>query len=157
MNQQSPNFMDIIDKPADSIEAPKPLAVGNYLGIISGPYTEKKVGQNETRFVSWPIKLIQPQPDVDMAALNESLSSKDGTVKPLGDVKMNWDMALTDNSAHIVLDWMENTLGIDRVGKTMRQMLAETVGKQLICTVKHGMTKGNNPRVFASITDTAKV
>lgn len=156
MNDQ-PNFTSILDKPAESIEAPKPLAVGSYLGIIAAPHTEKKVGANETTFCSWPVKLIQPQADVDVNALNESLTSKDGTVKSLGDVKMNWDMALTENSAHIVLDWLENTLGISKAGKTMRQMLAETVGKQMICTVKHGMTKGNNPRVFASISDTAKV
>lgn len=153
----NPNFTSILDKPADSIEAPKPLAVGTYLGIISAPHTEKKVGANETTFCSWPIKLIQPQADVDVAALNESLSSKDGTMKSLGDVKMNWDMALTDNSAHIVLDWLENVCGIDKTGKTIRMMLAETVGKQLLCTVKHGMTKGQNPRVFASIAETAKV
>lgn len=153
----TPNFMDILDKPADSIEAPKPLAVGTYLGIISAPHSEKEVGANKTKFVSWPVKLIQPQSDVDVAALNESLTSKDGTVKSLSEVKMNYDMALTDNSAHIVLDWLENTLGIDKSGKTMRQMLAETVGKQMLVTVKHGMTKGNNPRVFASIDSTAKV
>lgn len=155
MNQ--PNFTSILDKPADAIEAPKPLAVGNYLGIITAPHTEKKVGANETLFCSWPVKFVQPQADVDVAALTESLTSKDGTVKPLGDVKMNWDMALTENSAHIVVDWLENVLGIDKTGKTLRQMLAETVGKQMICTVKHGMTKGQNPRVFASISDTAKV
>lgn len=151
------NFLSILDKPAETIEAPKPIAVGNYLGIITGPHTEKKVGANETTFVSWPVKFVQPQADVDVNALQESLTSKDGTVKSLGDVKLNWEMALTENSAHIVLAWMENTLGIDKTGKTMRQMLAEVVGKQMICTVKHGMTKGQNPRVFASISDTAKV
>lgn len=152
-----PNFLSVLDKPADSLEAPKPIAVGTYLALISGPEEYKKVGPNQTDFVGWPVKLIQPGPDVDVAALNESLSMKDGTVKSLGDVKMKWEMALTENSAHIVRDQLQNVLGIEPTGKTMRQMISEALGKQLYVTVKHGMTKGDNPRVFASIDSVAKV
>ena len=153
----NPNFMSVLDKPAESLEAPKPIPVGNYLAIINGPHETKEVGQNKTLFAAFPVKLIQPQPDVDMAALQDALTSKDGTVKSLGDVKMTHDMALTENSAFIVRDWLRDVLGIDEAGKTLRQMLGEAVGKQFIATVKHGMTKSNNPRVFASISDTAKV
>lgn len=159
MNDQTqPNFASVLDRPADQLEAPKPIAVGTYLGIISGPETYSKVGANQTDMVSWPIKLIQPQSDVDVKALQESLTnSKTGEVRSLGDVKMKWDQFLTEASAPLVRDWLKNTLGIDDTGKTLRQMISEALGKQLLCTVKHGLTKGDNPRVFASITDTAKV
>ena len=157
MNAQAPNFLSVLDKPADSLEAPKPLPVGNYLGIIAGPEEYKKVGQNQTDFVGWPVKLIQPQADVDITALNEALTQKDGTVKALGDVKIRHEMALTEASAFIVRDWLQNTLGIDPTGKSLRQMIAEALGKQMICTIKHGLTKGDNPRVYMQISDTAKV
>lgn len=156
MNDQ-PNFTSILDKPAENLEAPKPIPVGNYLALISGPEVYSKVGANQTDMVSWPVKLIQPQADVDMAALNEALTSKDGTVKSLGDVKQKFDQFLTEASAFMVRDFLANTLGIDPAGKSLRQMISEALGKQMIVTIKHGLTKGDNPRVFAQISDTAKV
>lgn len=152
-----PNFTSILDKPAEALEAPKPIPVGTYLALISGPETYSKVGANQTDLVSWPVKLMAPQEDVDMAALNESLSSKDGTMKAIGDVKLKFDQFLTEASAFMVRDFLKNTLGIDESGKTLRQMISEALGKQMLVTIKHGLTKGDNPRVFAQIGDTAKV
>lgn len=153
----TPNFTSILDKPAESLEAPKPVPVGNYLAIISGPEAYSKVGTNQTDLVKWPVKLIQPQADVDMVALNEALSLKDGTMKSLGDVKMTYDAFLTEASAFMVRDFLANVLAIDPAGKSLRQMISEALGKQMIVTIKHGLTKGDNPRVFAQITDAAKV
>jgi hypothetical protein len=152
-----PNFTSILDKPAESLEAPKPIPVGTYLALISGPEVYSKVGANQTDMVSWPVKLMAPQSDVDMAALNEALSLKDGTTKSLGDIKMKFDQFLTEASAFMVRDFLKNTLGIDETGKSLRQMISEALGKQMIVTIKHGLTKGDNPRVFAQISDTAKV
>jgi hypothetical protein len=97
-----PNFTSILDKPAESLEAPKPIPVGSYLAMISGPEAYSKVGANQTDLVKWPVKLIQPQADVDVAQLNEALSLKDGTTKSLGDVKLTYDAFLTEASAFIV-------------------------------------------------------
>ena len=152
-----PNFTSVLDKPAETLEAPKPIPVGSYLALISGPETYSKVGANQTDLVSWPVKLIQPQPDVDMTALTDAMTLKDGTVKNLGDVKMKFDQFLTEASAFMVRDFLQNTLGIEPTGKTLRQMISEALGKQMIVTIKHGLTKGDNPRVFAQISDTAKV
>lgn len=156
MNDQ-PNFTSVLDKPAEMLEAPKPIPVGTYIALIAGPETYSKVGANQTDMVSWPIKLIAPQDDVDMTALNEALSQKDGTMKSLGDIKMKFDQFLTEASAFMVRDFLQNTLGIDPAGKTLRQMISEALGKQMLVTIKHGLTKGDNPRVFAQISDTAKV
>lgn len=151
-----PNFMSVLDKPAESLEAPKPIPVGSYLAIISGPEAYSKVGVNQTDLVKWPVKLMQPQGDVDIASLNESLSSKDGTTKSLGDVKLTYDQFLTEASAFMVRDFLSNVLGIEATDKSLRQMISEALGKQMIVTIKHGLTKGDNPRVFATISDTAK-
>ena len=156
MNDQ-PNFTSILDKPADSLGAPKPVAVGTYLAMISGPETYSKVGANQTDLVSWPVKLIQPQGDVDITALNESLSLKDGTQKALGDLRFKHDQFLTEASAFMVKDFLQNTLDIDPKGKTLRQMISEALGKQMLVTIKHDLTKGDNPRVYAKIVATAKV
>lgn len=153
----SPNFTSILDKPAESLEAPKPVPVGTYLAIISGPEAYSKVGANQTDLVKWPVKLLQPQADVDMAALNEALSLKDGTTKSLGDIKLTFDQFLTEASAFMVRDFLTNTLDISAEGKTLRQMISEALGKQMLVTIKHGLTKGDNPRVFATIDGTAKV
>lgn len=151
------NFTSILDKPAELLEAPKPVPVGTYLAIIAGPGVMDKVGQNQTDVVKYPVKLMQPQADVDVAALNDSLTMKDGTTKSLSDIKMSWDMFLTEASAHIVRDTLRDKLGIEDTGRTLRQMIAEAVGKQLYVSIKHGLTKGDNPRVFATIADVAKV
>lgn len=151
------NFTSILDKPAELLEAPKPIPVGTYLSIISGPGAMDKVGQNQTDIVKYPVKLIQPQDDVDVASLNEALTLKDGTTKSLGDIKLSWDMFLTEASAFIVRDTLRDVLGIEETGKSLRQMLAEAVGKQMYVTIKHGLTRGDNPRVFATIAGVAKV
>lgn len=156
MNDQ-PNFTSILDKPAESLEAPKPVPVGSYLAIISGPEAYSKVGANQTDLVKWPVKLIQPQADVDIAALNEALALKDGTTKSLSDIKLTYDAFLTEASAFMVRDFLANVLVIDPAGKSLRQMISEAIGKQMIVTIVHGLTKGDNPRVFASIKDAAKV
>lgn len=151
------NFTSILDKPAELLEAPKPIPVGTYLAIISGPGVMDKVGANQTDIVKYPVKLMAPQADVDVAALNEALSMKDGTTRTLGDIKLTWDMFLTEASAHIVRDTLRDKLGVDEAGRTLRQMLAEATGKQMYVSIKHGLTKGDNPRVFATIGDVAKV
>lgn len=157
MNTQ-PNFTSILDKPIDDFEAQKPPPVGNYLALIAGPEVYSKVGANETDIVKWPVKLIQPQGDVDVNALNEALALKDGTSRSLGDIKMTYDAFLTDASIHIMRDnFLKNTLGIETTGKSTRQAISEAMGRQFIATIKHGLTKGDNPRVFATISDTAKV
>jgi hypothetical protein len=66
-------------------------------------------------------------------------------------------MFLTEQSAFIVRDQLRDVLGIDEAGKTLRQMLADAVGKQMLVSIKHGLTKGDNPRVFATIGSVAKV
>ena len=57
----------------------------------------------------------------------------------------------------MVRDFLQNTLDIDPKGKTLRQMISEALGKQMLVTITHGLTKGDNPRVFAQIKSTAKV
>jgi hypothetical protein len=151
------NFASILDKQAETLEAPKPIPVGTYLCLIAGPEEYKEVGQNKTTFVGWPVKFMAPQEDVDSAALSEALLNKDGTSRTLGDVKMRHEMALTEASAFIVRDFLQQTLDIDPTGKTLRQMISEALGKQFLATVKHGITKGDNPRVYATIDKTAKV
>jgi hypothetical protein len=147
------NFADILNKPADQIEKPKPTPTGTYLTIIAGPPEQKTV--NEKPVISFKHKVIQAQDDVDQAALAEA-----GGV---GKVMPN-DFFLMTNDGNVndwpILQFLENTLGIEKTGKSLAQMLAEAPGKQCYVTIKHEIytdKRTNTPEIAARISGSAKV
>ena len=69
------NFTDILNKPAETVEKPKPRPVGTYLCIVDGPHKQRDVkGKDGTEYpvVGFTFKTMQAQEDVDQAALAEA-------------------------------------------------------------------------------------
>lgn len=151
------NFNDILNRPVEAIEAPKPIPVGTYLALINAQPIFAKIGKNQTDCVNFPIIFQQPQDDVDVAALNESLARADGVSKSLSDVKSNIRQFLTEDSLWRVKAFLVDHLGIEETGKTLGQMIPEAMGRQVLVTVKHRLTDGDNPQVMMDIAGTAKV
>jgi len=147
------NFTDILNKPADSIEKPKPLPVGTYLCVINGPHKQREI--NDKPVIDITYKTVQAQPDVDA----EALAASGGVGKFLTQT-----FFLTNNDGQVndypILAWMENALGIEKTGKSLAQMLSEIPGKQALVTVKHNIfvskTTGE-PDVAANVGGVAKV
>ena len=147
------SFVDILNKPAESIEKPKPLPVGTYLCIINGPHKQREV--NDKPVIDVTYKTVQAQPDVDA----EQLAAAGGVGKMISQT-----FFLTNNDGQEntwpLLAFMENALGIDKAGKSLVQMLSEIPGKQVLVTVKHAIyvskTTGE-PDIAANVGSVAKV
>lgn len=151
------DFQSILNKPAASVEKPKPRPPGTYLCIVAGPHKQREVkGKDGTEFpvVDINLKTVQADKDVDMAQLAEA-----GGV---GNTIQNTFFLLsadgTDNSWRL-LDFLEHTLGIEKSGKSLAQMLAEIPGKECYATIKHEIftNKQGEPEIAARLGSTAKV
>jgi len=147
------NFTDILNKPAESIEKPKPRPPGTYLCIVNGPHKMKEV--NDKPVVSISFKTMQAQDDVDQALLAESGGVGNTVVQ---------DYFLQTNDGNDnswgLLQFLENHLGIEKAGKTLSQMLAEAPGKQVLVNLKHEIytdKRTNEPAMAVRVGNTAKV
>ncbi len=64
------SFTDILNRPAETIERPKPRPPGTYLSIVTGPHKQKEV--NDKPVISITFKTAQAMEDVDQASLAEA-------------------------------------------------------------------------------------
>jgi hypothetical protein len=125
----TPSFMNILNKPAASIEAPKVLPAGRYLCMVDGPYKFNKVGKNETDCVDFNLKPTQPI-DVDPNLLAEALNGAS-----LFDRKILLRLFVTEDSAHRLKKFLHEDLGIPLT--TFNQMLPEAINKEVIVQLTH--------------------
>ena len=143
-------FQDILSMPLDDIKPPKPLPIGEYLGLIDGVPEITQRGKNNNHCVVFPIRLAQPV-RVDPGALTEALDGKS-----LSDVKLNHTLWLTPDSVHRMKAFLVDHLGIE--AKNLQEAIGQAPGKQLMVSIGHYVTskEGEAPRVGMEIKATAK-
>lgn len=153
----SANFTSVLDTHMDSIERPKPIPTGNWIGQIVGLPTSREVttknGEQETLNIS--VKLVSPQQDVDSDQLTEY--GDFSSARPLQ--RTFWfSKPATPEEKWSFSQFVTNVLKIETTGKSMKQVAAEMQGKQLIVTIGHtpGTDKNTNEAViYSNITGTA--
>lgn len=147
------NFTDILNKPAESIEKPKPRPVGNYVCLVNGPHKQREI--NDKPVVDIVYKTLQAMEDVDQTALAEA----GGVGNTLTQTFFLVTNDGNDNSWPLV-NFLENHLGITKAGKSLAQMLSEIPGKQVIVTLKHEIytdKASGEPAIAVRVAGTAKV
>lgn len=144
----APNFQSILNKPATAVERPKPLPVGTYLGMIMGLPEFNKVGQKETDVADFQIRILQPQPDVDLVAFAEAKGNRD-------ELKQRARFFITDDALFRLKEFLEH-LGIDPAGKSLSEMINEAPGKQVMVSLKHRPSQ-DGTQIYAEIDRTAAV
>lgn len=142
------NFGAILDKPSSEVSRPPPLPVGEYVVVLQGLPKLDKTSKKQTEFCEFTVKFLQALDSVDADALAE--------VGGITDKERRLTFYLTDKSAYRLKEFMVNDLQIEEEGKTLRQMLDETPGRQFIVTIKHTATD-DGKGVFDEITSTAPV
>ena len=148
------DFESVLDKKIEEVEKPKPKPVGTYLGVLQGLPTQKKVGQDEMDVIGFRVKLIAPQDDVDAEALADQ--------PPISE----WPALRHDIFVHTeqgvwgLKQFLSRTLGFEEgEGKTIRQSLAETPGRQLLVKLRQRpfINRDNQPEIATEIESTAHV
>lgn len=148
-----PDFASILNTPAESVEKPKPLPPGTYLSIIQGPHKQREV--NDKPVIDIVYKTAQAQEDVDQA----ELAASGGVGRQISQTFFLTNNEGAENTWPL-LSFLENSLGIEKTGKSLAQMLAEIPGKQVLVTVKHNVyndKKTGEMAVAANVAGTAKV
>jgi hypothetical protein len=143
------SFQEILNQPANA-EPPSALPVGTYLMIVDGQPEIAQKGKNNNYCVTFNMKPIQAQGDVDQQALHDALKEK-----ALQDKKVKHTMWLTDDAAWRLDQFFEN-LGLDRSKGNRSALIGESMGKQVLVTLSH-QTSDDGKQVFAQVKNTAKV
>lgn len=144
------NFTEILNKPADKIEAPQPLPVGTYLCIVEGQPEHKQMGKNNTDCFEFTLKPMQPQQDVDQAALVENLKGKS-----LSERKFKHRLFVTEDSLWRLKKFIED-LGIEAGSRGLGECIPEAMGKQVLAQIGH-RSSDDGTQVFMEVKNTAKV
>lgn len=144
------DFTALLEKPMDDIEKPKPLPVGSYLATIGQHKFDKAKNEKQTPYVSFPLMLAEPLPDVDAEALAASLGKKQ-----LSEVNMKVDMYLTDDAAWRLKDMLEHA-GVEG-GLPLGEAIQQAVGRQLVVVIGHTISKKDASVVYANVDGTAAV
>lgn len=134
------DFNAILDTQASEIVAKPPVPVGSYEAKIV-KLDHVVSSQKKTPGIEFKVILTSPIEVSDTDALLESGA--------LGKKEFNLTFWTTADSASMLKEFLVNVLGIDDTGKTIRQMLAETLNATLGVVVTHGLSK--NGRAFAQI------
>lgn len=141
----STNFADILNKPSNEVEKPKPLPAGTYTAVVKGQPRFDKSQKKQTPFVEFTLGILAAGEDIDPDELKESLGET-----PLGDKTMKNTFYLTDTSLWRLKDFLE-ALGLDvNTDASLAQLIEETPGMQCTITIGHRASEDGRS-MFAEI------
>ena len=141
----APNFGSILDKPTSEIERPPTLPQGSYLCVVHGLPRFDKSTKKQTEFAEFTLRVLQAGEDVEEEALKE--------FGPLGETSIKHTFYLTEKSAYRLKEFLINDLLIEDTG-TLREMIDETPGKQVMISIKH-QASDDGKSVYANVASTA--
>ena len=148
-NMTDVSFQDILNMPADQIEAPKALPVGTYVCIVDGQPEYAKIGKNNTDCVNFMLKPVQAMQDVDQSQLAEVLNGSS-----LQDKKVRHRLFVTKDSSWRLKQFLNEHLGIPLT--SLGQMVPEAMGKQVMVTLGH-QAADDGVQIYQTVKATAKV
>jgi hypothetical protein len=138
------SFSSILDRPLETAERPKPTPTGTYTAMILPEYKIDKSTKQQTDYVEYKFKLLQPHDDVDqeeLAAIKNGIQSRE----------MRKSFYLTEDSLYRLTAFLD-CAGVEWKGKSPRQFISEAPGHQVNLQVIHKPT-ADKQGLFADISD----
>lgn len=149
-------FGAILDTPSTAVERPKPLPAGTYHCVVDKQYKEGTTTRKGTEFIEFSLKPMSALDDVNEEDLKASLTSADGSVKPLSDKRIRATYYLTPDSIYRLNDFLINDLGIVQGKKKLRQMIGEAQNRQVLAHIKL-VPSDDGTMLYANMDKTAPV
>lgn len=147
-------FESILDTPTNLIERPKPLPVGTYQCITVGQPRFDKSAKKGTPFVEFLLKIQQALDDVDEDDLKLALTKPDGSVDRLQDKTIKHTIYY-EATGWILKEFLESLGFTEDHDMTPRQMIAESVNREVLVTLRHEPT--DDGRVFSRVAKTTLI
>ena len=117
---ESSTFRQLLAQTSESVERPKPLPEGHYLGSIKS-YAFGQSRKKQTAFVEFTYTLEEAQEDVDQTQL-EGINLANKEIKST--------FYLTPGSIYRLSDFLDAVLGVQS-GRTMDERVPETRGTRV--------------------------
>lgn len=136
------NFASVLNKRADDIEAPVPIPVGRYIGVVAGPAEFKEIGKNQTPGAVLKIRLLQPMEDVDAEALAAAGGIPERT--------LNHTVWLSEDAEYRTKTFLTEDLGLEAGNKTLGELFSEVHGATVGVLIKHEPSQDQR-QIFARI------
>ncbi len=144
------NISDILNRPAEDVEAPKPLPPGSYNCVIKGLPEQGESSKKKTAFLRFTFSITSTREDVDAEALEEFLTAKDGTKGDIRGRMVTSDYYLTDNALFMLTDMLA-AIGIDfSGGKSISTAVDETPNMECVVFINHEPST-DGKRFFARV------
>jgi len=142
------SFEEILNRPASEIQAPQAYPVGTYHTLVDGPAEPGKSSQKQTDYLRFKFKILSPMQDVDaQQAAEQQIVGK----------TINADYYITDGATWRLKELLEHLgLDVDNSSKTLKELLSEVPGKQVLVKLRHEMSP-DGKRVFHRVAETAHV
>lgn len=144
-NMSDVDFNSILDTQAEDIKSRPPLPVGSYNFVIK-KLDHVTSSQKKTPGIEFTVAPVEARDDVDQELLQEA-----GGL----DRELTHTFWITPDAASMVRDFLRDHVGIESSGKSLRQMLAESIGQTFGGIVTHGTSKAGRP--YAQIDQTFRI
>jgi hypothetical protein len=145
------NISDILNRPAEDVEAPKPLPPGSYNCVVKGLPEQGESSKKKTPFLKFALQITSPREDIDEEALAEYTADGAAVVGKIIDATYY----ITDGALFMLTDFLES-LGIDFAGgKSVSAAIDESPNCEVVAFVKHEPSN-DGKRFFARLASTAK-
>ena len=144
----NPNFGALLDKPSSEVEKPKPLPQGSYTCVVQGLPKFDKSTKKGTEYVEFTLKVLAAGEDVDQDELKLMGGIQDKTIRDT--------YYITENALWRLKEFLVNAGIEEDDDKSLRQMIEETPGCQIIVHIKHTASQDGSS-VFANVGSTAPV
>src|SRR5690606_11507716 len=112
----APNFQQLLSKPAEQIEKPKPWPAGTYRGMIKQREFGES-GQKKTPYCRLMVSALSPGEDVDAEALGQALKGK-----PISDRQFRRDYYLPPDAEYRLVELAESC-GIAKGGRSLGELI----------------------------------
>lgn len=144
------NISDILNRPAEDVEAPKPLPPGSYNCVVKGLPEQGASSRKKTDYLRFTFQITSAGEDVDPEALEEFETAKDGSKAPVSGRLITSDYYLTDNALFMLTD-MLSAIGIDfSGGKSISTAVDETPNMECVVFINHEPSQ-DGKRFFARV------
>lgn len=132
------NFSNLLKDNIDDIEAPSPAPAGSYNALVTGhEFGESQ--NNKTPYCRMLIKPLQPLEDVDEEQFAEFQANDRGGWD--ADYRFNQDFWLTPDAKFRLKNFLVETLGLEGSGRTLEDLIPESVNASLTITLKHNPSR----------------
>ncbi len=144
------NISDILNRPGEDVEAPKPLPPGSYDCVVKGLPEQGESSKKKTPYLRFSYQITQAREDVDADALTEFEANKDGTSTPIKGRIVSSDYYLTDGALFMLTD-MLTAIGVDfSGGKSISAAIDETPNMECVVFINHEPST-DGKRFFARV------